>query len=87
MEETTPACAALAQLLADAASRQRIAQHLPALVTAFGRIAVQEAVPMAARQQAARALAALQGAAPEVGPLLASLPGDQQQALQQLASG
>ncbi|KAI8467320.1 MAG: armadillo-type protein [Monoraphidium minutum] len=84
LEETAPVCAALCQLLAgDAALQARVAPQLPAIVAAFGRVAVQEAAPMAARQQAARALSQLQDA---VGPLLASLPADQQQALQQLAA-
>lgn len=87
LEETSPVCAALCQLLTgDAALQQRLSGHMPAVVQAFGRVAAHEAAPMAARQQVSRALAQLQGQFPAVGPLVAALPAEQQQALQQLAA-
>lgn len=88
LEETTPACAALCQLLTgDATTQQRVSLHLPVVVEAFGRVAAHEAAPMDTRQHVARTLAQLQGRFPAVGPLCAALPPEQQQALQQLASG
>lgn len=86
-EETLPAVAALCQLLGGAAgpdAQQRAAQHLGAVVAAFGRVAAHEAAPEAAKRQAARALAGMPPA--QVGPMVAALPAEQRQALEQLAA-
>lgn len=83
LEETAPAVAALSQLLASADARPRVAPCLPALVGALARVAAQPPAPADARQQAARAVTAL-GA--DAAALVAALPAEQQQALQQLAA-